>query len=281
MAADPLLGLVSRALGSSVDAVESERVVSTALQETDRLRWRGPAGSGSLLFRRWRREASVEAALLPTLARRGAPVETVLASGIPPRHVREQRPWILAVEPSGQALCACPPADARRFAESLRALHLSLRDDLPTLRALGVPELPPATVVEEALAATALLGAGDAARLRALADATDVAAFAAPTTLVHGSLACERILVAGERYVALDWSRAHVGSPYADIGALVSSLDAERARAALAGYPVPAELLPHCERLHRLAIVRWLAWEAREGLRPMADCARAIAGAIA
>ncbi len=285
MAADPLVGLVARALRTDVDAISVERIETTALTEVDRIRWRGPSGEGRLIFRRMRRAASVEAALLPALARRGLAVETVLASGIPPRHAAEQRPWVLTVEPEGAPLCERPAADARRGAEALRAAHGAMREDVPLLRALGLPELPPEALRNEALAAASLLPARDADRLRALARATDVAALArAPTTLAHGALACERVLLADGRVILRDWTRAHVGSPLVDVGALVASLharDASLARAALEGYPIAAELLPDAERLHRLAVVRWHAWEAREGLRPLGECARDIVGALA
>ncbi len=285
MAADPLLGLVARALRAEVDAISVERIETSPLAEVDRIRWRGPGGEGRLLFRRMRREASVEAALLPVLARRGLAVENVLASGIPPRHVAEQRPWVLAVEPEGAPLCERGVTDARRAAQAVSATHEAMRDELPLLKALGLPELPPATLRDEALAATALLPRDDADRLRALAAETrvDAVAGAAPT-LVHGAFTCERVLVNGDRLVVRDWKRAHVGSGLEDLGALVRSLrarDPAAARAALEGYPVEPELLRDAERLHQLAVVRWYAWEAREGLRHLAECALDIAAALA
>ncbi|OLC52879.1 MAG: hypothetical protein AUH85_15555 [Chloroflexi bacterium 13_1_40CM_4_68_4] len=279
MAADPLVGLVARALRTDVEAISVERLAATPLAEVDRIVWRGPSGEGRLLFRRFRREASVEAALLPLLARRGLPVETVLASGIPPRHAPEQRPWLLSVEPEGIELCRGQVEDARRAASALRAIHEGMRNELPLLRALGVPELTPATLRDEAIAATALLSGEDAERLRALVAATG-AEQAGPLSLVHGAAACDRVLVQGERVIVLDWSRAHIGSPLEDVGALVGSLEGDVGRAALEGLGVAPERVPDAERLHRLAAVRWHAWEAREGIRPLRDAAAAMAAAL-
>lgn len=276
MASEPLVALVARATGAAVDAVDEERLESGPLREVDRLRWRGPLGGGTLLFRRFARGASVEAALLPLLARRGLAVEGVLASGIPPRHVAEQRPWVLSVEPEGQTLCARAEDTAvRRAVEALRAAHVAMRGELATLLALGVPELPPTTLRDEALAATALLGPGDARRLRALADATRLDALATvPSTLAHGAATCGRILV-GASVVVLDWSRAHVGCPLIDLGALVDSFEPARATV-----EVEPDLVDDAIRLYRLGVVRWHAFEAREGLRPLDDCARDIVAAL-
>lgn len=284
MAADPLLGLVTRALGVAVDAIEVERVRTTPLAEVDRIRWRGPTGEGRLLFKRMHRNASVEAGLLPALARRGSPVEAVLASGIPPRHVPEPRPWILVREAEGVPLCAAGADDARRAAALLRSMHDGAREQLALFRALGVPELSPQTVVEEALAAAPLLEPRHAERLRALASGLRFEALAsAAPTLAHGDLTCERVVARDERVVILDWMRAHVGSPLEDVGALVGSLrarDASLVPAALDGYPIDVDALAEAERLHLLAVVRWYAWEARERIRPLGECAAAIAAAI-
>lgn len=284
MPAEPLLALVARATGEAVEAVDETRIESGPLREVDRLRWRGSGGGGTLLFRRFARAAGVEAALLPLLSRRGLAVETVLASGIPPRHAPEQRPWVLSVEPEGDPLCDHAEAGAaRRAAEALRAAHDAMRGELATLRALGVPQLGPETLRDEALAATALLAPEDAGALRALADATDVAALAAiPPTLVHGAATCERARV-GARVTILDWSRAHVGCALADPAALFRSLEArhpDAARAAVDGAGIDPRSLPDAVRLSRLGAVRWHAFEAREGLRPLGDTARDIVAAL-
>lgn len=284
MADDPLLGLVSRALGAPVDEIAVERVRTSPLAEVDRIRWRGAAGQGRLLFKRMHRAASVEAGLLPALARRGFPVEEVLASGIPPRHVAEPRPWILVREAEGVALCELAAAESRRTAEALRAIHTSTQADLALLRVLGVAELSPDAIRDEALAATALLAPPDAARLREIVTAfRPEAVGGAPPALVHGDLVCENVSAVRERLVFREWSRAHVGSPLEDVGALARSLRARSpalAAAALDAYPVDPAVLGQAERLHVLAAVRWHAWEAREGIRTMRESADAIAPLI-
>lgn len=284
MASDPLLGLVSRALGVAVERIAVERIRASPLAEVDRIRWRGPAGEGSLLFKRMHRLAGVEAGLLPALARRGSPVEAVLASGIPPRHAPEPRPWVLVREAEGIPLCAGGERVIETAASALRSLHEGTKDELSLLRALGLPELAPGAIVEEALAATSLLESADARRLSALAGELDLEALAAAgTSLVHGDLVCERVLARDGDVVFLDWARAHLGSPLEDVGALSRSL--RRRDVALAGrwgaaYPLDDTTLMHAERLHLLAAIRWQAWEGREGIRPLGESAAEIARAL-
>ena len=243
MAADPFAGLVSRALGIEVEHVEAEpvrREDEIAGAETQRVRWRARGDSGSLLFRRYPTKGATEAALLPLLARRGAPVPRVLASGVPPRHAAEARPWLLMSDP-GDA-----PAARDERAAGLAAARAAVSRDTTTLVSLGVPTLAPSRIRDEALWAEELLDETDFSRVRRLADAVDAEGLAAGgTTLVHGALDGNAVRGDG-RVILVGWSRAHLGAAAVDDPADRASDGA----------------------LAALFAIRWYAWEAREMLRP-------------
>ena len=182
--ADPFAGLVSRALGRPIDAVEVERVAreeEVAGAETDRVRWHAAGAAGSLLFRRYPTKATTEPGLLPLLSRRGAPVPEIFASGVPPRHAAEARPWLLMGDP-GAALARHDDALA-----ALEATRVAVKRDLTTIVSLGVPELSPTRIRDEALWAEELLEAGDFTRVRRMAAELDVVRVSTRgTSLVHG-----------------------------------------------------------------------------------------------
>ncbi len=248
---DPLAALVSRALGVRVEEVAVERVSTSAVADVDRIRWRGDGRSGVLRFARLRREASVEAALLPYLSRRGIPVPAVLASGLPPAHVRESRPWVLTTEVEGPPLAEVATPELRGAAlATLEALKRATSGD-PTLDALGVPRLPPLRVRDEALAAAELLPPELAERLRALAARLDPSELDADVALVHGDYGGDNLRVFGGKLVVLGWERAHLGSPLEDRARLARDL----------GETVRED----ADALRRLAAVRWYGWLARSG----------------
>lgn len=288
MPSDPLASLVARALGVQVDAVEVERVATSPLVEVDRVRWRGPGGSGALWFQRMAQAASVEIGLLPLLARRAVAVPRVVASGIPPRHVREPRPWLLLEEPPSRTLCDAPDAaTARAAGAALAQLQTATARDLTTLEALHVPALPPARVRDEALEAVGLLDEADAARLRRVAARLDVPALASlAQTLVHGALACRNVRVDDGRVVLVGWTRAHLGCELEDLARLCAELrecDRLLVDAAREGFGGATTGLRDAELLHWLSLIRWYAWELREGLGPrdeeVARIRRALAAA--
>jgi aminoglycoside phosphotransferase (APT) family kinase protein len=283
---DPFAALVSRALGTQVHDVAVERLAETeesGRAETDRLRWRGSDGDGVLLFRRFPVAASLEVGLLPYLARRGAPVPRVVASGVPPRHVREPRPWILIEAGATPTLCEVhDPSAARRAAEAIFALQHAVAPDLATLRSLRVPELPASRIREESRWAEELLAPQDFARLEQVLARLDAAGLEAlGTTLVHGALSCTNVLLAdGARFVR--WSRAHLGCPLHDVARLAADLrerDPEMARATL--QDAPAAEVRQADLLHWLSSIRWHAWESREALRARPQCAELVRGALA
>jgi hypothetical protein len=283
---DPFAALVSRALGARVDDVAVERLAEpeeTGRAETDRLRWRGPDGEGVLLFRRFPVPASVEVGLLPYLARRGAPVPRVIASGVPPRHVREPRPWILIEAGATPTLCeAADPSAARRAVEAILALQGAVAADLATLRSLRVLELPASRIRDEAWWAEELLAPQDVARLEQVAARLDAARLEAlGTTLVHGALSCANVLLAdGARFVR--WSRAHLGCPLHDVARLALDLRArDPAMASATLQDAPAAEVRQAELLHWLSAIRWHAWESRETLRARPECAELVRRALA
>ena len=272
---------MARALGTAVEELAVERIATSARAEIDRITWRGPHGSGRLLFKRMHRAASLEAGLLPFLSRRRLPVERVVSSGIPPAHVREPRPWVLTLEPEGAPLCAPATRESARLAgEALATIQRATRGDAGVLTALGVPTLSPSRIRDEAPASADLLGEEDAARLRSLSAGLDVSALdALGLVLVHGAYDCARVLVAEGRPVALDWSRAHLGCPLEDVARLHTDLARRGAAIAqefLEGYGEDVATLGAARILGQLFDVRWLAWEASEGLRAREESAALV-----
>lgn len=284
MATDAFTALVSRALRTEVESVEVERVATTPLAEVDRVRWRARDTSGILLFKRMPRVASVEAALVPYLARRGVPVPTVLASGIPPAHVREPRPWLLIADVGGAPLASvATPELAREAARILLRLHRATEGDA-TLTALGVPTLPASRIRAEALDAAELLDPPDAERLRSLAARVDVAALESlDTVLVHGDYGGESLRVADGKLLVLEWARAHLGCPLQDLARLCVELgarDPALAHAAREAFDAPEEQLAAAESLQELSAIRWFAWQARKDLAPRDEARALIRGVL-
>lgn len=284
MATEAFASLVSRALRVEVEALEVERVATTALAEVDRVRWRARDASGVLLFKRMPRVASLEAALVPYLARRGVPVAPVVASGIPPAHVREPRPWLLIADVGGAPLASvATPELAREAARVLVSLQRATASDA-TLVALGVPSFPAARTRDEALAASELLDTGDGERLRGVAATVDVAALEAlDVVLVHGDYGGENLRVVDGKLVVLEWSRAHLGCALQDLARLVAELrarDPALAEVALDACGASAERLADAEALQELFAIRWYAWQAREGLLPRENARVLIRGIL-
>jgi hypothetical protein len=140
---------------------------------------------------------------------------------------------------------------------ALARTRAAIARDVTTLASLGVPQLPPERVRDEALWAEELLEPEDFARLERLAVATDVRRLAAiESGLAHGALEGNAVATA-DGAILLGWSRAHLGCPLIDDPA--GDDDARR--------------------LAALFAVRWLVWEAREMLRARrlaADLVRAV-----
>jgi aminoglycoside phosphotransferase (APT) family kinase protein len=278
---EAFVGLISRALRTTVHEISRERIGDSALAETERVRWHGPEGEGRLVFKRVAEGASLEVQLLPFLARRGLPVPRVWARGIPPRHASERRPWLLADDTDGATLCEqATEALARQAGEFVVALQRVTANDKPALVALGVPPLTASGIRDEALAATELLEAAAVSRLAALAAELDVARLEAlGTSLVHGDFGCPSIIVGPTSLLVVEWSRAHLGCPLQDLAALVMSLrplGARLADAAIAGFGGDAGLLQQAQFLHSLYVVRWFAFLARSGIISRAHAASAI-----
>ena len=252
VAPDPFASLVARALGVAVDSVEAERLdrdEEVAGAETQRVRWRGPDASGTVLYRRYPVKAAVEPALLPLLARRHAPVPQVHASGVPPRHAPEARPWLLLSDPGDT------PAGRDDTVAALAATRAAVARDTNTLRSLGVPSLPPSRVSDEARWAEELLDAADFARVERLAASLDLPRLdAIGTTLVHGGLDTGYALRGAGGTTLVGWSRAHLGC------ALIDDPGTD----------------PDGARLAALFAIRWHAWEARESLRARRPAAELI-----
>lgn len=252
VATDPFAALVSRALGVAVDSVEAERLdreEEVAGAETQRVRWRGPDDAGSVLYRRYPAKASVEAALLPLLARRLAPVPKVHASGVPPRHAAEARPWLLMGDP-GDIVAKRSDAIA-----ALVAARAAVARDATTLQSLGVPRLPPSRIRDEALWSEELFEASDFSRVERLASSLDAARLdAVGATLVHGAFEGGNAVSGASGTTILGWSRAHLGC------ALIDDPGEDQDGA----------------RLAALFAIRWHAWEARESLRPRRQAAELV-----
>lgn len=257
MAADPFAGLVSRALGIQVERVARERVSrdeEVAGAETERVRWRAGDDTGSLLFRRYPTKGAIEAALLPLLARRGAPVPQVLASGVPPRHAAEARPWLLTRDPG------VSPATRAEAVSAVAAARAAVARDTTTLVSLGVPRLAASRIRDEALWSEELLDEKTLAGVRRLASELDAARLdATDLGLVHGALDLESAIASEVgKTVLIAWSRAHLGS------VLVDDPGSD----------------PDGRRLATLFAIRWYAWEAREMLRPRPRAAALVRAAL-
>ena len=204
---DPLADLVARSIGARVEAVAVEELDAPEGFERRRLRYETSAGTRTAIFVRAPKGVTLEAQLLPFLARKSEHVPRVFSRGLPPPHAA-LGPWILMEDVLDAALaCDGDPADV---IVAKIAIERSVAHDLPALRALGVPE-----------------------RRREGGLAT------AHVALVHGALVRASARRTERGVVIVDWSRACIGPAVLDAAALIADLrglgderGAARARAA-------------------------------------------------
>lgn len=214
-ATDPLASLVGRSLGIEVSEVRSELLHRDAHVELERVRFVANGEQRSLVLKRVPPERDLEAHLLPFLARKSRQVPRVHARGIPPPQVPAKR-WLL-LEDTADAPGACD-VDPREIVSAKHAVERSVERDAPALRALGVPELPPA-----ALAAIAER-AGAPPEL--VSDAREAAARLEgwPAGLVHGDLCCANAALVDGQVLLGEWRWAYLGCTLLDIVRLTASL---------------------------------------------------------
>ncbi|HEX4744426.1 MAG TPA: hypothetical protein VFW12_07125 [Candidatus Limnocylindria bacterium] len=215
---DPLAELIGRSLRTEVSDVRSEIVRRDPHVELERVRYVAGGLERSLILKRVPRERDLEVHLLPFLARKSAHVPRVHSRGIPPPAVPAKR-WLL-LDDTVDAPSACD-ADPRAIVEAKVAIERAVAGDAPALRALGVPELPPAAIA--ALAPPEL--ADDAAEA-----ARRLAGW--PTSLVHGDLVCENTSLADGEVRIGEWRWAHLGCALLDVVRLTGDL-VERGEAVL------------------------------------------------
>jgi aminoglycoside phosphotransferase (APT) family kinase protein len=280
MVPEALVSLVSRALRTSVEEADVERVATTPLVEADRITWRASGGGGSLIFSRLTAAVSLEAQLLPFLSRKGLPVPRVLARGLPPPHANERRPWLLTEEVSGSSLCeVASEANVRRAAAIIAELQRATSHDAPALTALGVPALDAARIRDEALVARRFLDPSGAQALETLAERLDVTSIdSIGATLVHGTYGCSNVIIDGTGAIVVDWTRAHLGCPLLDLARLTDDLRAPELRAAaIAGYGADGRRVDDVDLLRRLFEVRWCALLVTNALVGPGEAAAACA----
>ena len=214
-ASDPLASLVGRSLGIEVSDVRSEVLRRDADVELERVRFAASGKQRSLVLKRVPQERDLEAHLLPFLARKSREVPRVHARGIPPPQVPAKR-WLLLEDTAGTP-GACD-VDPREIVAAKHAIERAVERDAPALRALGVPELPPA-----ALAAIAER-AGAPPEL--VADAREAASRLEswPAGLVHGDLSCANAALVGGRVLIGEWRWAYLGCTLLDVVRLTDSL---------------------------------------------------------
>lgn len=190
---DPLADLVSRSVGARIDAVSVEELRGDDAVERKRLRYATAAGPTSVIFERSPKGQTLEAQLLPFLARRTDHVPRVLARGLPPPHVA-LGPWVLIED-----VLAAPMAREGDAVDVLRAklaIERATSRDVPALRALGLGRR------------------GD--DLLVLASA--------PLGLVHGALVCTNARRVERGVVLVGWARAFLGPTVLDAATLVADL---------------------------------------------------------
>jgi len=217
---DPLADLVSRSIGARIESVEVEVLPAPDGVERQRLRFTTATGASSAIFERLPRGETVEAQLLPFLARKSDRVPALRSRGLPPPHAA-LGPWVLIEDVyAGTPACDDPIA----VLDAKRAIERAVANDLPALRALGLHD-----------------------------DARDLPAAlaAAPRGLLHGDLRCENALRVERGVVLVGWRGAHIGAAVLDAASLALDLehhdrqaDAEAVRRA---YGEP-ELLAQAER---------------------------------
>jgi hypothetical protein len=192
---DPLADLVSRSIGARVPSVEAEALPAPAGVERKRLRFTTPTGESSAIFERVPRGETVEAQLLPFLARKTDRVPAVHSRGLPPPHA-SLGPWTLIEDVySGTPACDGDPLDVL---SAKRAIEAAVGRDLPALRALGLRDA--SKDLPHALASL-------------------------PPALVHGGLVCANGLRLARGVVLVGWRRAFIGPAVLDAAALVIDLE--------------------------------------------------------
>jgi len=250
--------MLSRALGTEVGEARSEALGSRDGVEVERVRFRSGAEERTLLFERLAPRNALEAQLLPFLSRKTDRVPVVHARGIP-RPVAPAPPWLL-VEDLTDAPTACD-ADPREILDAKLAVEAAVARDVPALRALGVPERPPAAIAEQI--ADAVAGEPDAEHIAAEARESARRLVKWPVALVHGDLRCANAVTTERGAVLRRWGSAHLGCALLDVVRLVADVverdDAvrgiglSRTYAERIGLVLPTEVLRGAEKLDRLA----------------------------
>jgi hypothetical protein len=187
---DPLADLVSRSVGARVESVDAEVLASDAGIERKRLRFRTSAGTSSAIFERRPRGQTLEAQLLPFLARKTPHVPVVHSRGLPPPHA-QPGPWLLMEDILG-APVACD-GDAVDVLRAKLAIERATSGDVPALRALGLRQPEFAAPLSSA-----------------------------PLRLVHGDLRCAMAHRTGRGVVIVDWSNAYLGPAALDAASLIA-----------------------------------------------------------
>src|SRR5207244_7036465 len=182
MSQDPLTAFVARSLRADVTDVRSEVVAKNMTLELERIRFRQAGEERSLVVKRVPPSDALEVQLLPLLARKTDRVGEVRSRGIPPPAVPAW-PWVLT-EDLLDARSACE-GDPRAIVRAKAAIERAVAKDGPALRALGVPVLTPAELVERV--APRLAGEG---ALLAEARTAAAALLEWPASLCHGDMSC-------------------------------------------------------------------------------------------
>ena len=192
---DPLADLVSRSIGARVESVEAELLPAPGGVERKRLRFTTSTGASTAIFERLPRGETIEAQLLPFLARKTDRVPALRSRGLPPPHA-PLGPWVL-IEDVYAGTAACD-GDPIAILDAKRAIERAVANDLPALRALGLHD-----------------------------DARDLphALAGAPRGLLHGDLRCENALRVDRGVVLVGWRNAHVGAVVLDAASLVLDLE--------------------------------------------------------
>jgi phosphotransferase family enzyme len=192
---DPLADLVSRSIGARVPSVEAEELPAPEGVERKRLRFTTSSGASSAIFERVPRGETIEAQLLPFLARKTDRVPSVHARGLPPPHA-SLGPWILMEDVyAGTPACDSDPLE---ILKAMSSVLNAVAKDVPALRALGLRD--------------------------AMKDVPSALA-ALPPALVHGDLTCANSLVVDRGVVIVGWRHAFIGPAVLDVAALALDLE--------------------------------------------------------
>lgn len=206
--------MLSRALGTAVADARSEPLGQREGTDVERLRFTTDGSERTLLFERLAPRHALEAQLLPFLARATDRVPATHARGAP--RIEGAVPWVL-VEDLGDAATACD-ADPLAIVDAKIAVERAVANDLPALRALGVPERTPRDLAE----AIAVAAGNDIVAAEARECARRIAKW--PVTLVHGDLRCANAVVTDRGVVLRRWGSAYLGCALLDLVRLVGDL---------------------------------------------------------